>query len=132
MDIVDQTLRMWRQIPFVWGEHDCMLSIGDYIAQRGGVDVTGRFRGTYESASGAARHMRRCGGVSGLIGLTGIAETGGRPIRGDVVALRAPDCLGGQVGAICTGEGIAARLERGVGEIELRLAILAGVWRCPL
>jgi hypothetical protein len=132
MDIVDQTLRMWRQNPFVWGDQDCMLSIGDYIARRGGLDVTGRFRGTYDSVTGAARHMRECGGVRGLIRLTTILEVAEPPERGDVVALCAPDCLGGQIGAICTGQGIAARLERGVGEIEVRLAQLAGVWRCPL
>lgn len=130
-DIVDETLRLWRQTPFVWGSDDCMLSIGDYIAKRGGIDVSQRFRGTYESAVGALRHIRRHGGIPGLIDLTGIERVLGEPQRGDVVALVAQDCEGDMVGAICTGGGIAARMVAGVAEMQTRLVHLKGVWRCP-
>jgi hypothetical protein len=132
MDIVDQTLRRWRQEPFAWGSDDCMLSIGDYIALRGGLDVTGRFRGTYSTVTGAMRHVRRAGGIPGLINLTGIPMVVGEPVRGDVVALYAQDCEGDMIGAICTGSGIAARMVTGVAEIQTRLVRLGGVWRCPL
>lgn len=131
IDIVDRTLEQWRRSSFVWGEADCMLSIGDYIAQRGGEDVTGVFRGRYSTAVGAMRFMRLYGGVAGLIDLTGIERIDGGPQRGDVVALVAPDCDGGEIGAICTGDGIAARQVRGVAEMQTRLVRLSGVWRCP-
>lgn len=130
-DIVDLTLRRWRQSKFIWGKADCMLSIGDYIAERGGKDVTGIFRGTYTGAIGAIRHMRQFGGVAGLIGLTGIERIDGPPQRGDVVALVSPDCEGGEIGAICTGDTIAARQHRGVVEVQTRFVRLSGVWRCP-
>jgi hypothetical protein len=132
MDIVDETLRRWRQKPFKWGQDDCMLSVGDYIALRGGLDVTGRYRGTYSTVTGAMRHVRRAGGIPALIDLTGIPAVTGEPQRGDVVALCARDCEGDMIGAICTGSGIAARMVDGVAEVETRLVRLAGVWRCPL
>ena len=132
IDPVDRTLRRWRQSHFIWGAADCMLSIGDYIAERGGEDVTGMFRGTYSNSIGAMRHMRRFGGVGGLIGMTGIEKIDGPPQRGDVVALITPDCEGGEIGAICTGDTIAARQMRGVAEIQTRFVRWSGVWRCPV
>jgi hypothetical protein len=131
MDIVDQTLRRWRTTPFTWGVNDCMLSIGNYIARRGGLDVTDQFRGTYSTALGAMRHIERHGGIPGLINLTGIPHVSGPPLRGDVVAMAVPDCEGGMIGAICTGSGIAARMVTGVAEVQTRFARIEGIWRCP-
>lgn len=131
MDIVDETLQRWRREPFAWGSDDCMLSVGDYIARRGGLDVTGRFRGSYDTAIGAMRHIRRHGGIPGLIDLTGIPRVTDEPQRGDVVALHVRDCEGDMIGAICTGSGIAARMMTGVAELQTRLVRLEGVWRCP-
>ena len=131
MDIVDETLRRGRTTPFVWGQNDCMLSVGNYIARRGGLDVTDEFRGTYQTSLGAMRHVRRAGGIPALIDRTGIARVSGSPVRGDVVALHVADCEGGMIGAICTGSGIAARMVSGVAEVQTRLVRLEGVWRCP-
>lgn len=124
-DRIDSTLREWRSTPFVWGDRDCLLSVGDYIARCGGKDVTGLFRGTYDDETGAMAHVERYGGVCGLIDLTGIPRTAS-PVRGDAVALDTG--AGVIVGALCTGDGIAARLERGVIEINRRFVSLAGAW----
>jgi len=124
-DRVDETLHLWRSTPFVYGQSDCMLSIGDYIAACGGRDVTGRFRGTYDDEPGALAHVGGCGGVSGLVDMTGLQRVD-RPARGDVVCL---DTGQVEVGAICTGIGIAARLERGVIEIDLRFVKIAQAWK---
>lgn len=130
MDAVDHTLKIWRSTPFAWGESDCMLSIGDHIARNGGQDVTGWFRGTYDTKEGALHRMSLSGGVSGLIGMTGIERVQRAPERGDVVALGCGDEDGGAIGALCTGDMIAARLSRGVIELRTGMVRLKGVWRC--
>lgn len=130
IDIVDRTLKLWRSSLFVWGDSDCMLSIGDYVASRGAVDVTGRFRGTYTDEAGALAHMARCGGMTGFAAMAGLIPTD-TPRRGDVVAL-APGSDEQHVGALCTGDGIAARLERGVIEVNIRFVRILGAWSCPL
>lgn len=130
IDIVDHTLRLWRSTPFIWGDSDCMLSIGDYVALRGAVDVTARFRGTYADEAGALAHMDACGGMAGFAAQAGLTPVAA-PCRGDVVAL-APGGDERHVGALCTGDGIAARLERGVIEVNARLVRILGAWACPL
>ena len=90
------------------------------------------FRGTYTNVIGAMRHMRQFGGVAGLVEMTGIERVEGPPQRGDVVALITPDCEGGEVGAICTGDMIAARQSRGVVEVQTGMVRWSGVWRCPV
>lgn len=127
MDHVDATLKLWRSTPFEWGERDCMLSIGDYIASRGGLDVTGLFRGTYDTQAGAMAHVEAYGGLAGLIDLTGLPRTDD-PQRGDVVIL---DTGYKQVGALCTGDGIAARLERGVIEVSVDFVDIVEAWKVP-
>jgi hypothetical protein len=127
IDLVDQTLALWRAKPFAWGQADCMLSIGDYLASCGAVDVTGLFRGGYATEADALARMAVYGGVGGLIEMTGARSV---PIeecqRGDVVSL---DTGSVEVGALCTGRGVAARLHRGVGEWDRRFVHIAGVWR---
>lgn len=128
IDPVDQTLRRWRTVPFDYGDHDCMLSIGDYITLRGGADVTTRFRGTYDTEDEARALMIAHGGAAGLIDLTGISRIEGEPERGDVAAVQVGNDV---IGGICTGGMVAMRLVRGVGEVALRFVQLKGVWRCP-
>lgn len=135
-DHVDETLRLWRSAPFTWGgtvphvpgRGDCLLSIGDYIAARGGVDVSECFRGTYSTEAGAIAHLEAHGGPVGLVDLTGLPHTDA-PARGDVVVIDTGE--GVHIGALCTGPGIAARLERGVIEISLRFAVIVQGWKVP-
>lgn len=127
MDHVDHTLRLWRSTAFMWGDSDCMLSIGDYIARRGGLDVTSFFRGTYDSEAGALAHVESQGGLEAMVDLTGLPHTDD-PQRGDVVIL---DTGFNQVGAICTGDSVAARLERGVVEVSMNFVNLTQAWKVP-
>ena len=131
IDHVDRTLQLWRSTPFTWGSRDCMLSIGDYIASRGGVDVTGLFRGTYDGEAGALAYVASYGGCVGLIDLTGLPHVAD-PKRGDVVVFFTGET---EVGALCTGEGIAMRLERGVIELPKRLVsrsrAIVQAWSVP-
>lgn len=128
IDHIDQTLRLWRSTAFQWGQRDCMLSIGDYIASRGGLDVSSRYRGTYDDEAGAMAHMSAAGGAAALVDATGWKPTN-TPCRGDVVVI---DVGGDGIGTLCTGDSVAARLERGVAEINLRFVRVIGAWTCPL
>lgn len=120
-ELIEQTLAEWRRGSHIWGESDCMLSIGDYIAAAGYKDVTGLFRGTYDDEAGASDHIDANGGCEGLIDLTGIPRTD-EPQRGDVTIVQG-------IGALCTGHSYVLRLERGVIEINARLYKPETFWR---
>jgi hypothetical protein len=128
--MVDETLREWRAGAFIYGQSDCMLSIGRYLARAGHEDVTGRFLGADDDAAGARAVMVENGGVAGLVALTGAQPRIGAPKRGDVVEVLYED--GGEtcgVGGICTGDAVAVRLERGTVEMSLKFVRIGGVWR---
>lgn len=121
-DLVDHTLRMWRQGRHVWGQSDCMLSVGDYVAHAGGIDLTPEFRGTYATEAGAQAHLDANGDCEGLIDRMGVPRAPDAPQRGDVGVVFG-------VGALCTGDTWALRLERGVVEVNTRFAHPTAVWR---
>lgn len=122
-DIVDETLRQWRRGGHVWGESDCMLSIGDYVAATGGFDLTTRFRGTYDTEEAAMAHMDANGGAEGLIDQMRLERTDS-PVRGDVAVVQG-------IGALCTGSGFALRLDRGVIEVDRRFVTYSAAWKVP-
>jgi hypothetical protein len=126
MDLVDQTLQEWRAGEFVYGQTDCMLSIGRYLAAAGARDSVPFFVGQYDDHRGALAMMASHGGVAGLIAATGAILVEGEPQRGDVIELAHGDDT---VGALCTGGMVAVRLDRGVVEVALRLVKWRGVWR---
>lgn len=122
MDHVDDTLKQWRQGSHVWGESDCLLSVGDYLHQLGYADVSSKYRGTYNTEEGANAHKKDAGGPDALIDMTGAPRSDDEPKRGDVVLIHG-------VGAICTGDGYALRLDRGVVEVPRRFCSPTVVWR---
>lgn len=129
MDIVDETLREWRSGAFAYGQSDCMLSIGRYLARTGHKDVTGLFVGRYDTHEGAVAQMEAHGGVPGLMALAGAAVKEGAPVRGDVIEVIYSDYEGDcGIGGICTGDAVALRLSRGMVELTLRLVRYKGVW----
>jgi hypothetical protein len=126
-DRVDRTLARWRSSGHIWGQSDCLLSIGDYIAAHGGQDVAGRFRGTYDSEAGALAMKDAYGGAIGLVDLTGLAHTDDMQ-RGDVCVVDTGEI---HVGALCTGSGVAMRLAHGVVELEHRFVRIVQAWKVP-
>jgi hypothetical protein len=128
IDQVDQTLKLWRASGFIWGDTDCMLSIGDHIARCGGQDVTGEFRHTYDDERGAVTTLEASGGPCALIERTGLFSTE-TPVRGSIVVA---DWGGPVLASLCTGQGVAARLMRGVAEIDLRFVKIIKAWSCLL
>lgn len=127
-DLVDITLRKWRQTPFQWGLTDCMLSIADYVFEATGDDWGKRFRGTYKTERGAFRHILKAGGEFKLIDASGLASVE-VPERGDIVLAGANEFV---VAGICTGDGVAMRLLAGVIEMNLDFIIVAHAWKVPL
>lgn len=125
-DLVDETLRQWRSEPAIYGQSDCMLSIGIYLARTGHRDVTGRFAGKYKTAKGARGMMARNGGVAGLMSLAGAVIKTTPPARGDVVEVMWANDE--HIGGLCTGDAVALRLEKGVVELSLRFVSIGGVW----
>jgi hypothetical protein len=129
MDVVDETLREWRAGAFVYGQTDCMLSIGRYLARTGHKDVTGQFIGQYDTHEGALAQMLDHGGVAGLMALAGAVPLRSKPARGDIVeALYQDEAILCGIGALCTGDGVALRLERGMIELSLRFIRYRGAW----
>lgn len=123
-DLLDRTLAEWRRGSFVWGESDCLLSVGDYIAAAGHLDVTKRFRGTYSDEAGAMAYVDEYG-HDGLIDLTGLPRVE-NPERGDVAVIDIGDT---DVSALCTGDSFVLRLERGTVEINARFVTVVAAWR---
>lgn len=129
IDPVEETLREWRSGAFVYGQSDCMLSIGKYLARIGHRDVTGQFVGKYDDAIGAAAQMAAHGGVAGLMELAGAVASANPPTRGDVIEVIYRDEEGESgIGGICTGSAVALRLDRGMVELSIRLIKYRGVW----
>lgn len=125
-DLVDRTLARWRREPFVYGSDDCMLSMGKYLAEAGARDNAAHFAGRYDSQEGALAMMADHGGAAALFDDTGAARVSGAPQRGDVLIVA---CGDDEIGALCTGDMAALRLERGVAEVALRFIDVRGVWR---
>lgn len=103
----------------VYGEWDCCLFVADWIKARTGRDPAAGWRGTYSTEKGAAKLLRRRGGIVRHFALVA-AEHGLRPVaraaEGDVGVLSQP-AAGGRmelVAGICTGPRWALLLERGI------------------
>jgi len=114
--------------PFVWGEFDCCLFAADWVMVATGVDVAADLRGKYKSETGAARVIKKYGGIERMVDDL-LAPYGAikLPIakarRGDVCLLDTP--LGEALG-VCVGERIACATFNGVAMAPMRSA--QAVW----
>lgn len=129
LDLIDRTLQNWRCTKFVYGQSDCMLSIGRYLASTGHKDVTPQFIGRYDTHEGAVAVMAAHGGIPGLMAMAGARQKDGRAERGDVVEVRyKTDDEEGSIGGICTDNFIAIRRDGYVSEVRMSLLNIVGVW----
>ena len=107
-------LREHAASPLVWGEDDCSLFVANWLRASRGVDPALDLRGTYSCWLGAIRRIRRAGGLVWLFGprleAIGMHVTDA-PQSGDVAVVSAP---AGDVGAIRTAHGWAAKTTGGV------------------
>lgn len=108
-------LREAARRPFAWGRSDCSLFMADWVLRASGVDPAAPLRGRYRTALGAARHVRRRGGMEAMG--RALAEAAGLPVTsaprpGDIGLVRDP--LAGPLFAIRTAIGWAAKAPRGI------------------
>lgn len=96
--------------PFVWGERDCCLFACNGIRAITGLDPAAEmFRGKYRGATGAARLLKKHGGVE-AVAVARCAELGFvewarvyQARRGDVVLLDTPE---GPALGVCDGVNV--------------------------
>lgn len=127
MDIVDVTLREWRRHPHQYGVNDCVLSAAAYFVSIGAAVEMPAFTGTYDNHDDAMIVLAELGGMERAMEIIGGTPVDGAPQRGDVIGLIADTDY--VIPALCTGDSVAARLERGVAEVNLRFVAWRGVWR---
>jgi hypothetical protein len=127
MDVVDETLRDWRRHPHQYGVNDCVLSAAAYFVRLGAAPDMPWFTGTYVDNDEAMAVLAELGGMERAMEIIGGTPVEGPPLRGDVIGLQAETDY--VIPCLCTGDSVAARLERGVVEIRLRFVAWRGVWR---
>jgi len=94
-----QSIEAHKAKPFAWGEHDCALSVCNYVLAITGIDLAAEFRGQYKTEAAAFQAIGRlsqCAAtleqfVERLAEQHGISEIKPRYAqRGDVVLLDNP------------------------------------------
>lgn len=103
---------------------DCLLWIADWVHECRGVDPAEEWRGTYSVKFGASRIIYRAGGVvplvDGAMVRCGFMRTA-EPKVGDIAVAKT---MGGECGAVVTGDGFSAFLgDHSV--VVLRVPLLA-------
>jgi len=125
--ILEETIKLWRSGQIVYGQSDCMLSVGDYITACGGIDVASAFRGTYSTQAEALTLLRGAGGPAALIDRTGKPRVA-PDWRGDgavvVFDIGAEDLLPG----VLASGFVCSRLERGLIEVDPRFVVIKHAW----
>lgn len=125
MDIIDQTLKKWRQSQLIWGETDCLLSVNDYLVDCGYSDYGGPFRGKYKDEAGALKFITDAGGELAIMSRPKLHVTD-KPERGDIMLV---EFAGRKIAALCLGNSAAMRLVRGVCEIDIRFVKIIEAWK---
>jgi hypothetical protein len=121
-----------REAVFCWGQRDCCMFAADVMLAMTGVDFAAALRGRYSTAKGAARLLKRHGGVEGVANrhLRQIPKLSAG--RGDIVSIDTPD---GPALAVCLGRQIAAQGQQGLLFMDMNAALSAWrepVWQQPL
>lgn len=127
MDVVDETLRGWRRRPHRYGVNDCVLSAAAFFVATGAAPRMPWFAGTYDDHDSAMVLLAELGGMERTMEIIGGTPVEGPPQRGDFIGLLTEAKY--VIPSLCTGDGVAARLERGVIEMSLRFVQYRGVWR---
>jgi len=112
-----ETVEAHRRVPFAWGQHDCALFAADCIKAMTGLDLATGFRGSYHSASGAQRALKRAG-YSDLVSLAAnfFEETTAMMAgAGDIAAFETPD---GWALGVVVGERVTVLGPDGLGSLD--------------
>jgi hypothetical protein len=118
MDHLDRFIADERGIPFVWGNDDCCLFIGRWVAFATGRRFLDDWTGTYDDEPGARHRIDAAGGAPTMFtGYLGTPITPALAVRGDI-GVKSYD--GWHMAMICTGQMWAAkRLKGGVSMLRM-------------
>jgi hypothetical protein len=64
----------WSKQPFQWGVNDCCTGVCNVFQTLYGVDYAKQYRGTYHTALGALRHIKKSGGLQNMVVQCGFVE----------------------------------------------------------
>lgn len=112
-----ETVEAHRRVPFAWGQHDCALFAADCIKAMTGLDLATGFRGSYHSASGAQRALKRAG-YADLVALAANFFEETTPMMagaGDIAAFETPD---GWALGVVVGERVTVLGPDGLGSLD--------------
>lgn len=127
--LLESAMRERWSRPFRWGEQDCCKFAATLVEAMSGQDLARGF-GRYKGQLGAARILKRAGGVEGL--MEGVAARHGmQEWPGVAYARRGDVCLikteGGEALGVCVGQKIAGAGPNGVELVPIEQARRA--WR---
>lgn len=116
--------------PFSWGSRDCCLFAADAVVCITGIDPAIDFRGRYTTAKGAARVLKKYGGLEGAVeritldhGMMEIPVAMAQ--RGDVVLIDSP--LGLALAIVNLAGSVSGQGTDGIQHYEIDRALRA--WR---
>jgi hypothetical protein len=122
--------------PFQWGQHDCLLWLADWLAERRGLDPASELRGKYSTILQAARIVREAGGMERLVDISTRAMGISRATpgaRGDIAVIRVGgeggEHFGNAAGAILLGGSAALICQAGLVMPRLADVDLIAAWR---
>ncbi len=95
-DMVDAA----RARPFAWGRHDCLTWAADCVAAMTGVGTDEPWRGSYRTARGAIRVLRRMGHRTVADAVTSRL---GAPLASPLMAQRGDILSDGEAMGVCVG-----------------------------
>lgn len=123
---LETTLEQWRKARFEYGQHDCMMAIGEYIDTFTGRNSVSEFKGTYNDAEGAQRIIERHGSMIALIDYTGATPVHVDNLQqGDVVIVAFKNT---EVAGLYLGDTVGFVTERGMIEINTRFMKFIAGW----
>lgn len=109
---------------FAWGKLDCCLWAAACVEAQTGVDHADGIRGTYSDAAGAARVIKRMGGLRGIGALAGAPVLPLTARLGDIGLVRSS---GKPVLAVCAGPVWLVVSSQGL--LSVPLASATHCWR---
>lgn len=127
-----QEVNRWLSLPFVWGECDCILILGDWIARVRGIDPFAKDRMTYDSFASCQRVTKFFSDPVGVLedrfAVLGGLDQVYRPAPGDIAVL---DMAGQRhpVGGLWLGQCWAIKAPEGATTVVPEAVTPLAIWR---
>lgn len=130
-DALADFLRRDARRSFAWGECDCLIRLADWGMHLTGQDAAAPWRGRCSSALGAARILKREGGIVAVVNKAfaslGFLRTE-RAGRGDIAIVEAREGMTGAIVLAESEEGMALVSMPRFGALRVARARLVGAW----